>query len=55
MTQREIHLAVARATGDTLRTVADRGFQIEDRPPMILDPDTLEVYSLDELEDHILF
>jgi hypothetical protein len=54
MTQREINRAVADVTGEDPRTVAAFGFQLVDRPALILDPDTLEVYSPGDFEmEHV--
>jgi len=50
MTQHEINRAVADATGEESRVVAEFGFQVEDPPVIVLDPDTLDVYSLDDFQ-----
>ena len=47
MTQAELNRAVARATGETVKTIADRGFVLlepapDDHEPLVVDWDELD-------------
>ncbi len=47
MTQAELNRAVARATGETVQTIADRGFvplepALDDHEPLVIDWDELD-------------
>ena len=51
MTQRELNRAVARATGESLATVARMGFGrlqriVEEREPLILDWEELDAHRI---------
>ena len=45
MTQAELNRAVARATGETVRTVANRGFGIADPDIAAFDPEPNDIES----------
>ena len=54
MTQRELHRAIARATGESLRTIADCGFSVLQLRSPAVEPDLAEqapqVVDWDQLE-----